>query len=107
MSWCVDFDRLAGEPAQRTATEERLHEFFDAADITNYPSPVRVDASIILGCTRDGYVLRSETERLHQHWAGSTLRWLNAGHFSALATSRKTLCNCLSDAVDKLSAGDQ
>jgi hypothetical protein len=102
MSWCVDFDRLAGQPAQRPAAEERLREFFDAADITNYPIPIRVDASIILGCTRDGYVLRSETERLHQHWAGSTLRWLNAGHFSALVTSRKTLCECLSDAIAKL-----
>jgi hypothetical protein len=102
MSWCVDFDSLAEEPAQRAEAQERLHRFFDAADITNYPVPIRPDASIILGCTRDGYVLRSETERLHQHWTGSTLRWLNAGHFSALITSRKTLCDCLSDAIEKL-----
>ena len=103
MSWCVDFDSLAVEPAQRSDAQERLHRFFDAADITNYPVPIRVDASIILGCTRDGYVLRRETERLHQHWAGSTLRWLNAGHFSALVTSRKTLCDCLSDAIESCS----
>jgi hypothetical protein len=102
MSWCVDFDSLAEEPTQRADAQERLHRFFDAADITNYPVPLRVDASIILGCSRDGYVLRSETERLHQHWSGSTLRWLNAGHFSALVTSRKTLCECLSDAIAKL-----
>lgn len=102
MSWCVDFDSLAEEPAQRADAQERLHRFFDAADITNYPVPIRVDASIILGCTRDGYVLRSETERFHHHWEGSTLRWLNAGHFSALVTSRKTLCDCLSDAIEKL-----
>jgi len=102
MSWCVDFDRLAGEPAQRTVAQKRLHELFDAADITHYPPPIRVDASVILGCTRDGYVLRSETERLHQYWAGSTLRWLNAGHFSALVTSRKALCDCLSEAIAKL-----
>jgi hypothetical protein len=102
MSWCIDFDRLAEQPAQRSAAQERLHGFFDAADITNYPPPIRVDASVILGCTRDGYVLRSETERLHQYWFGSTLRWLNAGHFSALVTSRKTLCDCLLDAISKL-----
>ncbi len=41
MSWCVDFDRLAGELALRTAAEERLHKFFDAADITNYPVPIK------------------------------------------------------------------
>jgi hypothetical protein len=99
MSWCVDFDGLAGDPAQQSAARERLHGVFDAADITNYPPPRRVDAAIILGCSRDGYVLRSETERLHQHWAGSTLRWLNAGHFSALVTSRKALGDCLVDAL--------
>jgi len=102
MSWCVDFDRLADEPTLRGEAEERLRNFFDAADITNYPAPIRVDAAVILGCTRDGYVLRTETERLHQHWSGSTLRWLNAGHFSALVTSRKTLCDCLADAIGML-----
>lgn len=102
MSWCIDFDRLAEQPAHRSVAQKRLNEFFDAADITNYPRPLRVDSSVILGCTRDGYVLRSETERLHQYWEGSTLRWLNAGHFSALVTSRKTLCDCLAEAIAKL-----
>ena len=102
MSWCVDFDRLAGDSGHRPAAQQRLQNFFDAADITNYPAPVRVDACTILGCTRDGYILRSETERLHRHWPGSTLRWLNAGHFSALLTSRNSLCECISDAVARL-----
>lgn len=89
MSWCVDFNSLAGE-AEQQAAKERLHGIFDAADITNFPLPQRVEATIILGCLRDGYVLPGETERLHQYWAGSTLRWLNAGHFSALITSRSS-----------------
>jgi hypothetical protein len=99
MSWCVDFERLAAGPARQATAKERLHAFFEAADITKYPVPRRVDAAIILGCSRDGYILRSETERLHQYWAGSTLRWLNAGHFSALVSSRKTLCDCVIDAL--------
>lgn len=102
MSWGVDFDGLGGGPAQRAAAQERLHRFFDAADITRYSSPVRTDAAVIGGCTRDGYVLRSETERLHRHWPGSTLRWLPAGHFSALVTRRRALCDCVSEAIDKL-----
>ena len=102
MSWCVDFERLAGSPQQRPAAQERLRSLFDAADITHYPPPVRPDAGTILGCTQDGYILRCETERLHQHWAGSTLVWLNAGHFSALLTSRKMLCKCISDSLERL-----
>jgi alpha/beta hydrolase family protein len=99
MSWCVDFSGLARDPAQRSAAKERLHDFFNAADITNFPPPCSVEAAIILGCSRDGYVLQTETQRLHQHWVGSTLRWLNAGHFSALISSRKALCDCLTDAL--------
>jgi hypothetical protein len=66
---------------------ERLREFF---------------AAVVAGCTRDGYVLRAETERLHQHWRGSALRWISAGHFSALVTQRRTLCDCIADAIAKL-----
>lgn len=102
MSWCVDFDRLAGASELRAVAQRRLHAFFDAADITNYSPAMRTGAAIILGCTRDGYVLRSETERLHQRWPGSTLRWLRAGHFSALVTSRRTLCDCVVEAIEKL-----
>lgn len=102
MTWAVDFDRLAGGRAQRAAAQERLYQAFDAADITRYPAPLRVDAAVILGCTGDGYVLRSETERLHRHWPGSTLRWLDAGHFSALLTSRRVLCECVDEAIARL-----
>ena len=102
MSWGVDFDSLGDGPAHRGAAQDRLHRFFDAADITHYGAPLRTDAAVISGCTRDGYVLRSETERLHRHWPGSTLRWLPAGHFSALITSRRALCDCVTDAIEKL-----
>jgi len=102
LSWGVDFDSLGGGPAQRAEAQERLQRLYEAADITRYGSPVRTDAAVIGGCTRDGYVLRSETERLHRHWPGSTLRWLPAGHFSALMTSRKALCDCVTEAIEKL-----
>jgi pimeloyl-ACP methyl ester carboxylesterase len=102
MSWGVDFDGLGGGPAMREMARERLRVFFDAADITRYEPPLRVDAAIILGCTRDGYVLRSETERLHQHWRGSTLHWLSAGHFSALITRRQSLCDRILEALQRL-----
>ena len=63
---------------------------------------MRSDAAVIVGCKRDGYVFNSETERLHRHWKGSALRWIPAGHFSALVTSRRALCDCVAEAADKL-----
>jgi hypothetical protein len=47
-------------------------------------------------------VLPIETERLGRHWKGCTLRWIEAGHFSALLTQRRALCECVEEAVGKL-----
>lgn len=97
LSWSVDFDTLGGLTGR-----ERLRTLFETADITRFRPPVRVDAAVVSGCTRDGYVLRSETERLHRHWKGSELRWIEAGHFSALFTQRRALQQCVETAVAKL-----
>src|SRR4029077_12098953 len=102
LSWSVDLDALADKPDSRTSARARLAQLFDTADLTRYSPPVRPDAAVIAGCKRDGYVFNSETERLHQHWKNSTLRWISAGHFSALVTSRRALCDCIAEAADKL-----
>jgi Alpha/beta hydrolase domain containing 18 len=97
LSWSVDLDTLGGDVAR-----DRLRTLFDVADITNFPPPIRVDAAVVSGCTRDGYVLQSETELLHRHWQGSELRWIDAGHFSALMTQRQALRACVEQAVERL-----
>ena len=102
LSWSVDLDALVDESDSRRSAKARLAQLFDVADLTRYPLPVRPDAAVIAGCKRDGYVFNSETERLHQHWKNSTLRWIPAGHFSALVTSRRALCDCIAEAGDRL-----
>jgi len=97
LSRSVDWEALGGDAAR-----ERLRTLFDAADITNFRPPMRADAAVVSGCTYDGYVLPSETERLHGHWRGSTLRWIEAGHFSAVITQRRALQACVEEAVEKL-----
>ncbi len=100
LAWSVDLEAL-GDDSEGSA-RNRLRRVFDAADVTRYPPPIRSDAAVIVGCTRDGYVFRTETERLHQHWPGSTLQWITAGHFSALISSRRALCNCVVETAEKL-----
>src|ERR1017187_3688141 len=102
LSRSVDLGALGRAPTQDAMVRERLRRFFAAGQPTHYAPPLRPDAAVIAGCTRDGYVLRSGTERLHQHWLGSTLRWISAGHFSALVTQRRRLCDCIEDAIAKL-----
>lgn len=97
LSRSVDFAALGGESAV-----PRLRQLYEGADITNFRPPIRPDATVISGCTGDGYVLPPETERLHRHWKGSELRWIHAGHFSALFTHRSALQDCVERAVEKL-----
>ena len=101
LSWSVDLNALGGENDPAMA-RRRLYQLFEAADVTRYNPPLRTDAAVIAGCTRDGYVLRAETERLHKYWPGSTLRWIDGGHFSALITSRRDLCDCVEEAANQL-----
>lgn len=101
LSWSVDLDALGGAPERRAAARDRLHQLFEVCEVTRYPLPARPDAAVIVGCKRDGYVFKSETERLHQHWKGSALRWIPAGHFSALVTSRRALCDCVAEAAER------
>jgi len=102
LSWSVDLHALEGAPNLRAPARERLLQLFEVADLARYPLPARPDSAVIAGCMRDGYVFKSETERLHQHWRGSALRWIPAGHFSALVTSRRALCDSVNEAADKL-----
>jgi hypothetical protein len=105
LSWSVDYAALGsalGGATQRAAARERLQRLFTVANVDCFPPPMRPDATVIAGCKRDGYVMRSETLRLHRHWPGSSLRWISAGHFSALVSSRRALCDCVADAVERL-----
>ena len=97
LSRSVDFTALGGEEGRL-----RLASIFSGADITQFRPPMRGAAAVIAGCLRDGYVLASETERLHLHWKGSTLRWIDAGHFSAVITHREELRRCVEEAFVKL-----
>ena len=100
LQWSVDFSNLP--PVGSRKARERLQQLFVPADITQHPVPLRVDAAVIAGCKRDAYILQSETERLHSHWKGSSLRWLGTGHFSAPLTSRRALCDCVAEAARRL-----
>jgi hypothetical protein len=102
LSWSVNLEALAVEPGQQLAAKERLHFLIELADVTRHAPPMRADAAVVVGCIRDGYILADETERLHQHWSGSALRWLPAGHVTALMFFRGALRDAVVDATAKL-----
>jgi hypothetical protein len=102
LSWSIDLAALAGESGLQSEANERLRRLIEAADLTQYPPPLRPDAATLVGNVRDGYILRTEIQRLHDHWRGSELRWLRAGHVTAVFRYRDFLRRAIADATDRL-----
>jgi hypothetical protein len=102
LSRSVDFLSLGASSGGPEHARERLASLFGRADAQRLPAPVRPDAAVVVGCTADGYVSGGDTRALHAHWPGSVLRWVNAGHVSALFTRRAELRAAVADALGKL-----
>jgi pimeloyl-ACP methyl ester carboxylesterase len=102
LSWSIDLAALAGETGMQSEASERLRRLIERADLTRHTPPLRADAAILVGCARDGYIMRAEIQRLHQHWPGSELRWLRAGHVTAVLRRRNFLRGAVVDAIERL-----
>jgi hypothetical protein len=102
LSWSIDLDALAGETDLPSEANERLRRLIEAADLTRHAPPLRADAAVLVGCARDGYVLPTEIQRLHESWPGSELRWLRAGHVTAVIRGRRFLRCAVADAAQRL-----
>jgi predicted alpha/beta hydrolase family esterase len=57
---------------------------------------------VVVGCRRDGYVRNEDTEALARHWPNSQLRWLRAGHISALLLHQAALRGAVAEAFHGL-----
>lgn len=102
LSWSIDLSALAGETGLQSKANERLRRLMETADLTHYTPPLRTDAAVLVGNARDGYVLCAEIQRLHDYWPSSELRWLRAGHVTAVFRYRDFLRRAVADATGRL-----
>ena len=100
----VDWDALGREAGGATQARERLHTFFAQGSAARLPLPRTPQAAVILGCTRDGYVPAEETLGLAARYPGARVRWVNAGHVSAIFTERAALRAAASEALERARA---
>lgn len=98
LSRSVAFDALDPSPAEG---RRRLAELFGVADMSRFPPPVAVEASVLVGARSDGFVSREGTLGLARHW-GAELRWIRGGHVSALFSGRRAMRRAALDALERL-----
>jgi dienelactone hydrolase len=71
--------------------------------VTSLPAPALPEACIVVGTASDGVVPPSEMRRIAAHW-GCELRWLPAGHVSAVLRHQGAMRDAIADAFDRLEA---
>ncbi len=94
---------LAGEGEDAEAARRGLCARLARFSVTALPPPFCPEAAIVVGTADDGVVPPSEMRRIAEHW-GAELRWLDAGHVSAVLRHRGPMRQAVSDAFDRLEA---
>jgi dienelactone hydrolase len=93
--------KLAAEGEDERAVREALLGRASQFSVTSLPAPVYPEAAIVVGTSQDGFVPPSDSRRIAEHW-GSELRWLPAGHVSALLRYQGAMRQAMLDALDRL-----
>jgi hypothetical protein len=96
----VDLEALGG-PEARSLLDRRLRRF----DVLALPPPPRGSSMVVVGGRRDGIVPPADPAAIAQHW-GAELRWLEAGHVSAVLFHAEALRRAVRDALAGLRAGE-
>ncbi len=78
-----------------------LCEHLSRFSVTTLPPPVLPEAALVVGAAEDGFVPPRESERIAQHW-GAELRWLPAGHVSAVLRHQGEMREAIADAFERL-----
>jgi hypothetical protein len=71
--------------------------------VTRLPPPVRPGAAVVVGTADDAIVPPAQARRIADHW-GCELRWLPAGHVSAVIRHQPAIRSAIAEAFDRLGA---
>lgn len=84
-----------------SATEESLGEMLRRPSLTNVePTPATKKAVLVAG-RYDEFVPLDLTKSIHEHWPGSELRVLDAGHATLLVRKHRHLVQAIKDAFTR------
>jgi dienelactone hydrolase len=84
-----------------TGARRALCEHLARFSVTNLPPPVVPAAAVVVGTAEDGIVPPRESQRIARHWRAE-LRWLPAGHVSAVLRHQGEMRDAIAAAFDRL-----
>ncbi|MFY3743850.1 alpha/beta hydrolase family protein [Anaeromyxobacter sp. Red801] len=101
-----DWAALAGDAADREAARVELCAGLSRFSVCALPPPVAPGAAIVVGTAADGVVPPAEMARIAAHWS-CELRWLPAGHVSAVLRHQGAMREAILDAFLRLEAAER
>jgi dienelactone hydrolase len=75
----------------------RFEELLDALSIDKLPLPADAESAIVLAAENDGVVPPEQAVALHQHWKGSRMRWIKAGHITGFLLQLGAIADAIYD----------
>lgn len=100
-----DWQALSGDGTAEAA-RARLIELLAAFSVGALPPPKEPRAAIVVGTAEDGVVPPSDMERIASHW-GAELRWIPAGHVTAVLRHTDEMRRAIVDAFRRLEATER
>jgi hypothetical protein len=97
LSGAIAWSALGG----RQATTD-LRAVLGSATALAVPALPHHASAVLVGARRDGFVPVEATVALARHWAGSDLRWIDAGHATLLTRHRPALADAVVASFDRL-----
>lgn len=76
----VDWQALQRETSGDSAARDAFEEFLSHLSLVNQGQLPDASKAVVVGAKHDEFVPPHEVVKLHKHWPGSRLRWLDAGH---------------------------
>jgi dienelactone hydrolase len=92
---------LARDGEDAEAARRALCTHLSRFSVTILPPPVCPSAAIVVGTSGDGVVPPSEMRRIAEHWRAE-LRWLDAGHVTAVLAHQGEMRQAIADAFGRL-----
>lgn len=96
------WDRLAQELGDLARAKAFFAACLAPVDVRRFPAPCDCNAAILVASRHDRFIRPDDVVRLHEHWPGSELRWLEAGHLTGALMHGDAQRTAITDALARL-----
>ena len=92
---------IAWEALGGRGQEDRLREVLTGVSVLDIPARPHTAHAVVVGARSDGYIPRSATIALADHWVGSELRWEPGGHATLVWLRKDRLADAVEASFDR------